>query len=129
MVKLHAYVQGLEDALDPAFVRESITSIVVNPLPRPYLETLVAEGLKVPLGVWKQMLASRLAAPPAPPRGRITAQTLVLYGDHDVYVHEGQQLLAAAIPHATFITYPATGHALHWDWPQRFVDDLHAFLM
>jgi pimeloyl-ACP methyl ester carboxylesterase len=56
------------------------------------------------------------------------AKTLVLYGDHDVYVHEGQQALTAAIPQATFITYPATGHALQWDAPQRFIDDLHAFL-
>ena len=127
VVKLHTYVQSLEDAIDPAFVRAWITSMVVTPLPGSYLETVVAESLKVPLVVWQQLLASRLAAPPAPPIGPITTKTLVLYGDHDVYVHEGQQLLAAAILHATVIIYPATGHALQWACPQRFVDDLHAF--
>jgi len=128
LVKLNTYVQSLEGAMDPVFVREWITSNAVNPLPGPYLEATVAENLKVPVVVWKQLLASRLAAPIAPPLGPITAKTLILYGDHDVYVREGQQLLAGEIPHATFITYPAAGHALHWDCPQRFVDDLHAFL-
>lgn len=128
VAKLHRYVQSLADQLDPAFVRDFVTSSVVNPLPEPYLEIMVAESLKVPLVVWKQMLASRLATDPLPPVGTITAETLVLYGDRDVYVREGQALLAATIAHATFVTYPMTGHALHWDQPQRFVDDLHAFL-
>ncbi len=128
VARLNRYVQALEDAIDPAFAHHWVTRQACNPLPAPYLETIVAETLKVPLFVWKQMLAGRFAPPAAPPRGPITARTLVLYGDHDVYVHEGRQFLATAIPHATFITYPATGHALQWDRPQRFVDDLHAFL-
>jgi len=126
--ELYRYVQTREDALDPAFVRTFLISTACNPLPAPYLETLVAESLKVPVVVWKQMLASRLSADDSPPPRPVMAKTLVLYGDHDVYVHEGQQALAATIPQATFITYPATGHSLQWDWPQRFIDDLHAFL-
>ncbi len=126
--ELNRYVQTLEDSIDPAFVRKFLTSTAFNPLPAPYLETLMAESLKVPVAVWKQTLASRLSADHSPPPGPVMAKTLILYGDHDVYVHEGQEALAAAIPQATFITYPATGHSLQWDWPQRFVDDLHAFL-
>jgi non-heme chloroperoxidase len=128
VLELYRYVQTREDSLDPAFVRNFLTSTVCNPLPAPYLETLVAESLKVPVAIWKHMLARRLSADHSPPPSPVMAKTLVLYGDHDVYVHEGQAALAAAIPQATFITYPATGHALQWDWPQRFIDDLHAFL-
>ena len=128
VMSLYTYVQSLEETIDPAFVRSWITSNTVNPLPETYLESQVAESLKVPRVTWEQMLMSRLAATPALSFGPITVKTLVLYGDHDVYVHEGQHLLAAAIPNATAITYPATGHALQWDQPRRFVDDLHAFL-
>ena len=128
VVKLNTYVQSWADQVEPAFVREFVRSCVVNPLPEPYLETMVAESLKVPLVVWKQTLVSRLTAASSPSGDPITAKTLVLYGDHDVYVREGQQVLAEVIPHAQFITYPATGHALQWDAPQRFIDDLHAFL-
>jgi pimeloyl-ACP methyl ester carboxylesterase len=125
---LHTYVQQQADQIDPAFVRQSLVSTTVTPIPVPFLETVVAESLRVPLGVWQQMLASRLAADPSTRLGPIQAKTLVLYGDHDVYCLEGQQALAAVIKEATFITYPAAGHAPHWERPQRFVDDLHAFL-
>ena len=64
----------------------------------------------------------------SPPLGTVTAPALILHGQHDAYAKEGQQLLAAALTRARFRTYPAAGHAPHWDWPQRFLDDLHAFL-
>lgn len=128
VVTLYTYVQSLEDTIDPAFVRSWITSNTVNPLPETYLEARVTDSLKVPLVTWQQMLGSRVAAAPAPAHAPIQAKTLVLYGDHDVYVHEGQQLLAAEIPHATVVIYSAAGHALHWDSPRQFIDDLHAFL-
>jgi pimeloyl-ACP methyl ester carboxylesterase len=100
----------------------------VTPLPETYLETQVTESLKVPLVTWQQLLASRLTAAPVPARGPIQAKTLVLYGDQDVYVHEGQQILAQEIAHAQVVIYAAAGHALHWDAPRRFIADLHAFL-
>ncbi len=128
VLKLYTYVQSLEGTIDPAFVRTWITSNSINPLPETYLETQVTEGLKVPLVTWQQILASRLAATPTASGEPIQTKTLVMYGDQDVYVREGQQLLAAEISHVTFITYQATGHALHWDQPQRFIEDLHAFL-
>ena len=128
LTALHAYVQALGDAIDAAFVREFATGTVVTPLPAPFLERVTAESLKVPVAVWKQMLAGRLATDQSPPLGTSAAPALVLYGEHDAYAHEGQQLLAAALPQAAFMTYPAAGHAPHWERPQRFVDDLHAFL-
>jgi non-heme chloroperoxidase len=126
--ELYQDVQALENAIDPTFVRTFLASTTVNALPARELDKHLAESLKVPLAVWRQMLASRLAADTHPAPSLVTAKTLVLYGDHDVYVREGQQVLATAIPQATFLTYPETGHALHWDAPQRFVDDLHTFL-
>jgi pimeloyl-ACP methyl ester carboxylesterase len=125
---LNAYVQSLQGTIDPSFARTWIASNTVNPLSQDFLEARVADSLKVPLATWQQLLASRLAATPIAAVGPITARTLVLYGDQDVYVEEGQQLLAAEIPQATVIIYPETGHALHWDCPRRFVDDLQAFL-
>jgi non-heme chloroperoxidase len=128
VIKLNTYIESLEDRIDPAFVRDFVTSSVVSALPQAYVERQVAESLKVPLFVWRQMLANRLDSEPEPPLGPIAARTLVLYGDHDVYVSEGQHRLMSIMPDATYIVYPATGHALHWDQPRRFVADVHAFL-
>jgi non-heme chloroperoxidase len=126
--RLNTYVQALADRIDPAFVRDFVTSSVVSALPEAYVERQVAESLKVPLFVWQQMLASRLSSESEPALRPVTAKTLVLYGDRDVYVSEGQHILRSIVPQATCVVYPATGHALHWDQPQRFVADLHAFL-
>jgi pimeloyl-ACP methyl ester carboxylesterase len=118
VIRLNSAVQSWDDRSDPVLIRAFITSCVVNPLPAADLETMVAESLKVPVVVWQQMLASRLAADPSPPCGPIKAKTLVVYGDHDVYVREGQQVLADVLPHARLFVYPATGHAVQWDAPR-----------
>jgi non-heme chloroperoxidase len=129
VIDANAVVQTLEDPIDPAFVRDFQTSNAFNPIPAAYLDTVVAESLKVPATVWKQLFAGVLAEDHSARLGAITAKTLILWGDRDAYTTLADpQALHAAIKHSTFITYPATGHALHWEWPQRFVDDLHAFL-
>ncbi len=94
LTALHTYLQALEGAIDPAFVRTFLSGTTVTPLPAPLLDTVTADSLKVPVAVWKQMLASRLAAHQGAPLGTSTAPTLILYGEHDAYVHEGQHLLA-----------------------------------
>lgn len=134
--KLNMYLQMLEGEIDPAFVRDFVTRTAFNPIPAPYLETLVAESLKVPVTVWKQMVANRLADLPnhsagdsIPGRGIIKTPTLIVYGDQDPYVHEGTAVLASVIQHRTQITYQGTGHAPHWEWPRRFVEDLETFVI
>jgi len=122
-------VQTLEDPIDPAFVVEFQVSTAFNPLPPAFLDTVVAETLKLPARVWRQAWAGFLAEDHSARLGAIVAKTLILWGERDtMFSLEEQQALAGAIKHSTFITYPETGHALHWDWPERFVDDLHAFL-
>jgi non-heme chloroperoxidase len=116
------------DSIDATFVRQSVATNALNPLPAAFLDAVTADSLKVPVVVWKQMLASRLAEDQSPPLGTSTAPALILYGEQDAYAEEGPRLLAAALRQATFLTYPVAGHAPHWDWPQRFTDDLHAFL-
>jgi len=129
VIDFNMFVQAMEDPIDPVFVRDFQASCVFNPIPASYLDTVVAESLKVPAAVWKQAFAGFLEEDHDDRLGTIEAKTLILWGDRDEYFPlEGQQALNEAIPHSTLIVYPATGHSLHWEWPQRFVDDLHAFL-
>jgi non-heme chloroperoxidase len=63
------------------------------------------------------------------PLREINAPTLILWGEQDpLFPREEQERLAAAIPDATLKVYPETGHAVHWDRPERFVRDLEAFM-
>jgi pimeloyl-ACP methyl ester carboxylesterase len=60
---------------------------------------------------------------------RITAPTLILWGEQDGLFAgvDGQQRLAAAIPGAQLTVYPETGHSANWERPERVAADLERF--
>lgn len=108
-----------------------------NGAPLWFIETAASESLKVPATVWKQALAEMLIEDHTAQLSQITAPTLILYGDHDgIFFREDQDTLDALIPDSTLKVYyrdatgghPGhTGHGLHVEWPQEFVNDLEAF--
>jgi pimeloyl-ACP methyl ester carboxylesterase len=122
-------VNTFSDPVDPAFIREFQASTFYRPIPRSYLDTLVAESGKVPARVWQDALAGLIAEDHSARLGEISVPTLVISGDQDGFfsVAEGRAL-AASIPGATFVLYEGTGHGIHAEQPQRFVRDLQRFL-
>jgi pimeloyl-ACP methyl ester carboxylesterase len=74
-------------------------------------------------------MAGTLAYDGASVLPRIQAPTLLLWGDRDaVFSRAQQERLLALLPDATLRVYPETGHALHWEQPERFTEDLTAFI-
>jgi non-heme chloroperoxidase len=54
--------------------------------------------------------------------------TLIVWGDRDAFCpHSDQKSLAAAIAGSRLLVYSGTGHAVHWEEPNRFAADLAAF--
>jgi non-heme chloroperoxidase len=128
-IEFNAYVQTLTDPIDPEFVREFQSSTLSNPVPPSYVDTVVAESLKVPAAVWRQTFAGFLIEEHSARLSAITARTLILWGDRDdLFPRDGQEALRAALKHATMICYPETGHAMHWEHPERVAADIKAFL-
>jgi non-heme chloroperoxidase len=139
---LNEAVQALEEPIDPVFVDEFQTSTFWpgNGVPRELIDTAVSESLKVPASVWTQALAGLLAEDHSAELSRITAPTLILWGDQDgIFPFGDQQRLDNLIPDSTLRlyvpeTFPesagpgSTGHGLHVEWPERFVDDLESFV-
>jgi len=123
-------VAGLEDPVDPDFVREFQHGTLAQPVSPQYVETIVGESLKLPARVWRSLFDDCLspADHPAAELGRIGAPTLVLCGGRDSLALDQQEALAAAIPAAVLETYPEAGHALHWEEPGRFAADLAAWI-
>jgi non-heme chloroperoxidase len=118
----------LTDPIDPTFVRQFAASTVAKPVPPEFLETIVQENLKVPARVWIETTRGLLDDDSADELSRITAPTLILWGEQDAFLAKSdQEALASAIPNSRLLLYPDTGHALYWEEPERVAQDLVAF--
>jgi len=130
LLDLETFVDTLSDPIDPAFVHDFQASTVFQPIPQDFLDTVVAESLKVPARVWKDALAGLLAENTLPELAQLAAPTLILWGDKDeIFPFSPDQLdLDLGIPRSELVIYADTGHGLHWEQPGRTAADVAAFL-
>ena len=90
---------------------------------------MVLENLKVPARVWRATFEGLLEDETFGELGRVTAPTLIVWGDHDGFLPRGdQEALAAAIAGSRLVVYPGAGHAVYWEEPERVALDLAAFI-
>lgn len=126
---LETVLLNLEDPIDPAFVREFQEGTAALPVDRDQMDIFVAESLKVPARVWRAAAAGMMTDEHVAQLSAITAPTLMLWGDCDVFTPESDQLqLCQAIPGACLEIYQGIGHALHWEVPARVARDIAAFV-
>lgn len=113
-------IAGLVDLVDPAFVTESQHSTVARAVPEALLDPVVRENPTLPAGAWRQALAAMAQEPLIDDVPRVTAPTLLLWGDRDAIVsHDQQEVLAATLPDVRLEVLPGTGHAPHREDPER----------
>jgi pimeloyl-ACP methyl ester carboxylesterase len=128
LADLFAFMEALEDPVDLAFLRDFQESTVARPVPEGLIDTVVAESAKMPARVWRALAAGALRADHGAELGRIAAPTLLAYGDRDAFVTRADQdALLAGIPGARLRIYEGGGHAVHWEDPAGFAQDLLAF--
>jgi non-heme chloroperoxidase len=122
-------VAELRDPVDPDFVREFQESTATQPVPVEFMEAVIAESRKVPARVWQATLKGLLDAEAPTETGTITAPTLILWGDRDTLcTRRDQEALVAAISGARLVVFQGTGHAVHWEQPERVAAELAAFV-
>lgn len=118
----------LQDPIPYTFARDFQASTIYGNVPAAFFETLVAEAQRVPAATWHGLGAS-LNSSSLDDLKKIRVPTLVLWGDKDNFFKKADEdLLVKTLPHATFNVYPDTGHALHWEQPEKFAKDLLAFI-
>ena len=60
---------------------------------------------------------------------KIKTPTLIVWGDKEnLFPRAEQDLLVSELRNSVFKVYPDTGHALHWERPERFAKDLQEFI-
>lgn len=124
-----ASVMALRDTIPVEFISEFQLSTVNTSLPDDFLARVIAESRKLPAHVWHGIMGGMSATDAPAALGRSAIPTLLLFGEKDaVFPRVAQDSLRTLLPRAKSIFYPETGHAPHWERPDRFVADVVAFI-
>ena len=126
--ELERSVNALNDPIPEKFVHNFQASTAFQSLGNEFLEAAVKESMKLPLHVWQGVMAAMMSPDTQVELKKIKAPTLILWGDRDFFPRSEQDALTSAIPNAELKVYKNTGHALHWEHPEKFAADLTAFL-
>ena len=122
-------VNQLNDPIEPAFAEEFQKSTLAKPINDSYYKELVGESLKVPARVWKGILNDLMNYDPSGELNIIRKPTLIVWGEQDIFCQrESQDNLLKSIKNSRLLIYKGTGHAVHWEEPQRFSNDLVIFI-
>jgi non-heme chloroperoxidase len=129
LLEVQASIRTLEDPVPAEFARAFQSSTAYAPLPEAFFEQIVAESRKLPARLWREVLDGVIAFDDAADLGRITAPTLLLWGERDaLFPRQEQGRLVAEIPDTRLLVYPETRHCPNWERPERVADDLDAFM-
>ena len=125
---VESVVSNLDDPIDPTFARSFVAATSSEHLAPDLVDELANELMKVPAQAWKEMFVGLLAYDDLVELERITAPTLLVWGDADGLVDRDMQaLLAERIGGAELLVYHGVGHTPRWEDARRFATDVAAF--
>jgi non-heme chloroperoxidase len=130
LVEVRNEVSALADPIDPEFAREFQLGTTERPLPEATLDAFAAESLKLPQWLWRRLFDGLLEIDMTAELGSIQSPVLLVWGDRDVFDTRAEQdWLLETLAAARLEVYEGTGHAVHWEEPERFAADLAAFAL
>jgi pimeloyl-ACP methyl ester carboxylesterase len=125
---LQREVNQLPNPVPEKFVHDFQVSTTFQPLSDEFLHAVVKESLKLPVHVWKEVMAEMISPEASVELKKLKAPTLILWGDRDFLQRSEQDKLVSELPNAVLKVYQDTGHALHWERPEKFATDLKTFI-
>ncbi len=129
VLELQREINALSDTVPEKFAHDFQVSTIFHPLSQEFLQTVVKESLKTPAHVWREVMAEMVSPEANVQLKKIKTPTLILWGDKEtIFPRSEQDLLVAALRNSVLKIYPDTGHALHWERPERFAKDLQEFI-
>lgn len=122
-------IEQLKDPIDSVFAADFQKSTIIKPVSEAMLAQAIQESLKVPAYVWKGVAAGWEKSGFVNKLRQFNKPALIVWGDKDLYCSRADQdLLKNAIKNSNLLVYEGTGHALHWEEPVRFANDLLNFI-
>jgi pimeloyl-ACP methyl ester carboxylesterase len=120
-----AELEQLQDPIPYTFARDFQASTIYSRVPPAFFETLVSEAMKAPASMWHG-IGKNFVGPVALEKVKIP--TLIFWGDKDLFFKRADEdALVSKIAGSKLMVYADTGHALHWERPERFTRDLVEF--
>jgi non-heme chloroperoxidase len=120
---------NLADPVPVEFARDFQAGTAHVPLPELFFDRVVAESLKLPAPLWREVFNGLLAYDDAEQLAGIAAPTLLIWGERDaLFPRNDQDRLMVAIRNATMRIYEETGHCPNWERPEQVAADLRAFV-
>lgn len=120
----------LSDPVPYEFANEFQKGTCAKPIDAGYYKILVNESLKVPAHIWKDVMNGIMDVDYRNQLYRITQPALIVWGDKDgICSKNDQDILIKGISNGRLLVYQETGHALHWEEPERFATDLVDFIV
>ena len=124
---LRFMIEWLSDPVDSAFVRDFQYSTIARPVPDAFMEAAIANSLRMPAAIWKELLTGLMGFEPVLPRPKV--RVLVLGGNRDAVFSPAEQIaLAQQYPFSKLHLVDGVGHSLQWEQPETFVKALMDFL-
>jgi non-heme chloroperoxidase len=122
-------LKKLTDPVDPKFAEGFQWSTIVKPLDSAMVDEFIGESMKVPAKVWNSVGHLLMTTDCTKNLHTIQAPALILWGDKDsICLWKGQQELNHGLQNSKLVVYKGTGHALHWEEGERFVNDVVSFV-
>lgn len=126
--QLQREVNALTDPVPEKFVYDFQVSTAFQPLSNDFFHAVLKESMKLPANVWREVMAEMMSPDTGVQLKKIKTPTLILWGDKDFFPRSEQDALVSEIPNAVLKVYKDTGHALHWERPEKFAADLKTFM-
>jgi pimeloyl-ACP methyl ester carboxylesterase len=122
------FLQAVETLTDPVprqFSLDFQLSTIVQPIEESFLDELVAESEKLSAKNWRLCLTSILKTDLRSRLPELNMPVTVFWGEKDAVCDiAGQQEMWQGIKKVNLIKFAGIGHALHWEAPREFVEDL-----
>jgi pimeloyl-ACP methyl ester carboxylesterase len=123
--ELLTFLQTLEDPIDPEFVREFQEGMFVREPAPGLLDALIGESIQAPVATWQAAMAGIMAFDSSAELARISAPTVIVWGDQDDLCSRAEQeILLAGIPNSRLSVYRGEGHVVNWEKPEAIAAEL-----
>jgi non-heme chloroperoxidase len=129
MIEFKKTIDQLTDPVDSLFSAEFQKSTIHRPIPPEMLKLFIEESEKLPAHVWKGVAAGWSSSVYTTQLKNYNNPALLIWGDKDSFASKkDQQILQQSLKKSTLKVYEGTGHAVHWEEPNRFAKDVADFV-